>query len=365
MTITVAFRTDASFTIGSGHVFRCLTLADALKSKGANCHFLCREYPGHLLDIIRNRGHAATVISDGVADLSASDHAFPDALDYAWETDARQSRGVMEKLRPDWLVVDHYGIDERWEAALRMNDCKIMVIDDLADRKHLCHLLLDQNLGRSAEDYRPLVAKQCTVLTGPNFALIRTEFSELRPWSLHRRQQSQSIGRLLITMGGVDAPNATCKVLQALNSCSLPAECCITVAMGLKAQWINHVREFAKNMHWPTEVLVNVEDMAFRMGTSDLAIGAAGSTSWERCCVGLPTILIVLAQNQESGATALEVAGAAHLIGWVSDVDANLPLALKKLMTPGALSAMSTRAGATTDGHGAQRVLVAMGLKNV
>ena len=365
MTITVAFRTDASFTIGSGHVFRCLTLADALKSKGSNCHFLCREYPGHLLDVIRHRGHAATVISAGVADLSDSDHTFPNALDYAWETDARQSREVMEKLRPDWLVVDHYGIDERWEAALRMNDCKIMVIDDLADRKHFCHLLLDQNLGRSAEDYRPLVAKQCTVLTGPHFAIIRSEFSELRAWSLLRRQQSQQIGRLLISLGGVDVPNATCEVLQVLKACSLPAECGITVVMGLKAQWINQVRELATDMPWPTEVLVNVEDMAVRMGSSDLAIGAAGSTSWERCCMGLPTMLIVLAHNQEPGANALEAAGAAHLIGWVSDLGAKLPLVLNKLMSPGALSGMSKKASGTTDGRGTQRVLDAMGLKNV
>jgi UDP-2,4-diacetamido-2,4,6-trideoxy-beta-L-altropyranose hydrolase len=318
-----------------------------------------------LLDVIRDRGHAATVISTGLADLSASDHTFPNALDYAWETDARQSRKVMEKLRPDWLVVDHYGIDERWEAALRMNDCKIMVIDDLADRKHFCHLLLDQNLGRSADDYRTLVTKQCTVLTGPNFAIIRSEFSELRAWSLLRRQQSQQIGRLLISFGGVDAPNATCEVLQVLKACSLPAECRVTVVMGLNAQWINHVRELAKNMPWATEVLVNIEDMAVRMGSSDLAIGAAGGSSWERCCMGLPTMLIVLAQNQEPGAKALEAAGAAHLIGWVSDVGAKLPLVLNKLMRAGVLSGISTRASAATDGCGTQRVLAAMGLKNV
>lgn len=365
MTITVAFRTDASFTIGSGHVFRCLTLADALKAKGANCHFLCREYPGHLLDVIRYHGHAASVISPGAVNLSDSDYTVPKAQDYEWEIDARQSLEVMAKLRPDWLIVDHYGIDGRWEETIRVNDCKIMVIDDLADRKHFCHLLLDQNLGRSADDYRPLVAKQCTVLTGPHFALIRSEFSELREWSLHRRKQSQPVERLLISMGGVDAPNATCKVLQALKSCCLPAECRITVVMGLKAQWTNHVQEIAKNMPWPTEVLVNVEDMAARMGSSDLAIGAAGSTSWERCCMGLPTILIVLAQNQESGAKALEAAGAAHLVGWVSDIGAKLPLVFKKLMTTGALSAMSTRASATTDGQGAKRVLDAMGLNNV
>lgn len=365
MTITVAFRTDASFTIGSGHVFRCLTLADALKAKGANCHFLCREYPGHLVDVIRYRGHAATVISTRTEDRSGSDHTVPKAQDYAWEIDARQSLAVMENLRPDWLIVDHYDIDGRWEEAIRMDGCKIMVIDDLADRKHFCHLLLDQNLGRSADDYRPLVAKHCTVLTGPHFALIRSEFSELREWSLHRRQQSQPVQHLLISMGGVDVPNATCNVLQALKRCCLPADCRITVVMGLKAQWTNHVRAIAKNMPWPTEVLVNVEDMAARMGSSDLAIGAAGSTSWERCCMGLPTILIVLAQNQEPGAKALEAAGAAHLLGRVSDIGAKLPLVFKKLLTTGTLSAMSTSASATTDGQGAKRVLDAMGLNNV
>jgi len=365
MTITVAFRTDASSTIGSGHVFRCLTLADALKAKGANCHFFCRNYPGHLLDVIRHRGHTGTVISVGAEDSSASDHTFPQASDYAWQMDARQSLEAMEKLRPDWLIVDHYGIDHRWEEALQLHDCKIMVIDDLADRKHACHLLLDQNLGRSHEDYRTRVTKHCTVLTGPNFALMRPEFSEQRAWSLRRRQDCQAFGHLLIAMGGVDAPNASCKVLQVLKTCSLPPESRITVVMGLKAQWIKEVRHLAGGMPWPTEVVVNVDDMAVRMGTSDLAIGAAGSTSWERCCMGLPAMLIVLAQNQEPGAKALEAAGAADLIGRVSDIEAKLPLAFKSLMNVAVRSSMSTRASAIADGGGVRRVLEAMALNNV
>jgi spore coat polysaccharide biosynthesis predicted glycosyltransferase SpsG len=120
-------------------------------------------------------------------------------------------------------------------------------------------------------------------------------------------------------MGGVDQPNATGQVLQALKTCTLPTDCRITVAMGLAAPWLQNVQELAAQMPWPTEVVVNVSDMAQRMADSDLAVGAAGSTSWERCCLGLPTLMVVLAENQRYIAAALDRAGAAMALEFTND----------------------------------------------
>ena len=320
----IAFRTDASLQMGSGHVMRCLTLADALKAQGADCHFISREHPGHLLEVIRQRGYKANCLVAQVQQAQAAiknivneapgpqqEPAHTAWLGSTWQADAQETAAILATLQPDWLVVDHYALDQRWEEALAPYYRKLLVIDDLADRPHRCDLLLDQNLGRQPQDYAGLVPAHCQLLIGPHFALLRPEFAALRPYSLQRRQAQPALRQLLITMGGVDQPNATGQGLQALKTCALPADCRITVVMGPTAPWLQNVRELAAQMPWPTEVVVNVNDMAQRMAGSDLAIGAAGSTSWERCCLGLPTLMVVLADNQRGIASALDKTGAA------------------------------------------------------
>ena len=131
------------------------------------------------------------------------------------------------------------------------------------------------------------------------------EFAALRAYSLQRRARPQ-LRQLLITMGGVDKDNATGEVLTALRVCPLPADCQITVVMGTTAPWLSEVEQLARDMPWPTRVLVGVNDMARLMAESDLAIGAAGATSWERCCLGLPTAMFVLAENQKYAAWLLD-----------------------------------------------------------
>lgn len=373
----VAFRTDASLQMGSGHVMRCLTLADALKAQGADCHFISREHPGHLLEVIRQRGYKVNCLTAVVQPAQAAIKSIVKEapsqqqepvhaawLGSTWQTDAQETAAILADLQPDWLVLDHYALDQRWEEALAPHYRKLLVIDDLADRPHRCDLLLDQNLGSQPEHYAQWVPAHCRVLTGPHFALLRPEFAALRPYSLQRRRTQPALRQLLITMGGVDQPNATGQVLQALKTCILPADCRITVVMGLTAPWLQNVRELAAQMPWPTEVVVNVGDMARRMADSDLVIGAAGSTSWERCCLGLPTLMVVLAENQQAGAQALEAAHAAHLIRAVSDIATQLPLAVRELMDSDGQSRMSLAASAITNGQGVEKILKVMGLRN-
>ena len=363
--MTVAFRADASLDIGIGHVMRCLTLAEALHARGATCHFICREHPGHLLDNIRKRGFTAYALplcepdelSQDATETSQPAHAHWLGCD--WQTDARRTGEILSTLKPDWMVVDHYALDTRWEETLKVHYKKLLVIDDLADRSHACDLLLDQNLGRAAVDYANLVPEHCTVLTGPRFALLRPEFAALREYSLQRRE-SPALKHLLITMGGVDQPNATGQVLEALKTCPLPADCKITVVMGSKAPWLGQVREIAATMPWPTEVRHDISDMAQVMADSDLAIGAAGSTSWERCSLGLPALIVVLAENQWAGARALLTAGAALLVGEASAIRQQLMPALAPLLSDELLVNMSRCASNITNGQGSTRVVERM-----
>ncbi len=361
--MSVAFRVDASLDIGTGHVMRCLTLADALAASGAECRFICREHPGHLIEYIRNKGYVVHALPARAGLLTRTDETMqpPHAhwLGCNWETDAAQTKAALIHEQPDWLVLDHYALDARWENALQGCYRKLMVIDDLADRPHACDQLLDQNLGREPGDYQALVPKHCRCLIGPQYALLRTEFAALRACSLQRRQ-TPKLKRLLITMGGVDQPNATSKVLEALNACPLPSDCQITVVMGARAPWLNQVRSLAATMPWPTEVRVNISDMAQIMADSDLAIGAAGSTSWERCCIGLPTLLVMLADNQKEGALALQQRGAVRLIGEPDAIPHELTSIFPMLMEERSLADMSHAASAVTDGRGAFRVLERM-----
>lgn len=293
---------------------RCLTLADELRSHGAECHFLTRHHPGSLVSHIQSRGYSTHVLPLMATDTSPADNTQVTHAEWLGATqhqDAESSLRVLKNLHPECIVVDHYAIDAHWEHAMRPHCKTLMVIDDLADRSHDCDVLLDQTLGRNPLDYKPWVPDSCVVLCGTEYALLRPEFIALRPYSLQRRKRIHSAQNLLITMGGMDPGNATERVLDALFHCNFPSESQITVVMGSFAPWLAAVKDKAAQMPLRTRVLVSVNNMAELMAESDLAIGAAGSTSWERCCLGLPTLQVVLANNQRSIASALQQAGAA------------------------------------------------------
>jgi len=354
----VMFRTDASLQIGTGHVMRCLTLADALSVKEANCQFICREHSGNLIEFIRDKGYVTHTLPMGVAqEISGSEITHAHWLGTTQAQDAEACIPILAEQRPDWLIVDHYALDAGWERRLAPYCSKLMVIDDLADRSHVCNLLLDQTYGREASDYRFLVPRSCHLLCGSAYALLRPEFAVLRPYSLQRRTEPV-LCELLISMGGIDKDNVTGQVLQALRTSRLPLGCQITVVMGAIAPWLDDVRRLAQDMPWPTQVLVGISDMAQRMADCDLAIGAAGATSWERCCLGVPTIMLVLAENQLKVAQGLEQAGAAWLVNLPVYQNTQLRDKVVSLRDkPEQLLRMSKFAATLVDGAGVDTVL--------
>lgn len=363
----IAFRADASLQIGAGHVMRCLTLADALRARGARCSFVCRPHQGHLLALIEHRGHMALALPDLQAVVHQSNRYSEEHAQWLgtdWATDAQETQNALivqtGGQSVEWLVVDHYALDARWEEALRPLAKGIMIIDDLADRLHTCDLLLDQTFGRQAADYLPLVPQGCKLLCGSNYALLRPEFAALREYSIKRRVEPV-LNKLLITMGGVDKDNATGAVLRGLQNCSLPEDCRLTVVMGQTAPWLKDVQKLSSEMLWPTQILVGVDNMAQLMADSDLAIGAAGATSWERCCLGLPSIMLVVANNQLKVAKALEEVGAATLCMSGQGLKNQLAYLMDMFCNDiNKLTLLSDAASKVVDGTGVDAVLARM-----
>lgn len=336
----ILFRCDASLDIGTGHVMRCLTLAEAMRERGASCVFACRMHPGNLAGMLRERGFVVRelefVDSGNVA--AAASESSPGSQHQAWlgadwQTDARQVLAIIDGGPVDWLIVDHYALDHGWERAVRPACRRLMVIDDLADRRHDCDLLLDQNFGREAGDYAQLVPKHCKVLAGSRFVLLRPEFAALRPYSLGRRALGPP-RHLLVAMGGVDQSNATGEVLQALKRAGLPGDCRISIVLGPHAPWLAEVRALAEQMPWPTSVHVGITDISRLMAESDVAIGSGGGGTYERIFMGLPALLRPIAANQVQPLRTMADAGLFGFFEGPTDLLEKLETAVKCGVTP-------------------------------
>lgn len=330
--LRTAIRADASPGIGAGHVMRCLALARALGENGGHVRFVCRRMPATYRDMVRGAGHELVELEGD-----------------APEEAARALQGVPW----DWLIVDHYGLDARWERALRPRARRILAIDDLADRPHDCDALLDPNvLDPARGGYDGKVPQGCRLLLGPAYALLRPEFARLRASTAARRGP---VRRILVLMGGIDADNETGKAIRALARLGQqPLE--VDVAVGAEHPALEAIRAACRREGYRCHV--QSAEVAALMARADLAIGGCGSTSWERCCLGLPALCVILAANQARIAADLAARGAIVLLGEAADVgeDALAQALLGLVQDPQPLAAMSAAGLALTDGRGAARV---------
>lgn len=354
----IVIRTDASIRIGSGHVMRCLTLASLLRDKGGEVSFISRELPGHLCDYIEEKGYVLFRLpepkqNDGWLGISR-------------ETDAVQTVDILQQVKKnvDWLIVDHYGLDLSWEMVVRPYVRRIMVIDDLANRQHDCDLLLDQNLHNNLHlRYEGLVPSNCQKLLGPHYALLRPEFVITRS-SLRKREGI--VKRILIFFGGSDLSNETKKALQALLM--LEEDLITDVVVGGSNPHKEEIRSLCLQIK-NTNFHCQTENMAELMANADLAIGAGGSALWERCYLGLPSIVVVVADNQLEITNLLAKEGAILNLGWHHNVDSKeLAKALKTILKqPDKLKTMSQNALRVVGNHsGANQVAdVIMGWRDV
>jgi UDP-2,4-diacetamido-2,4,6-trideoxy-beta-L-altropyranose hydrolase len=336
---TAVFRFDAGAAMGGGHAMRCLTLAEAMMRAGWQCRFAVS--PETPLAVPKLRAHAAEY-----RELAG--------------TPADEPAEIGESLDGetcDLLLVDHYGRDAVFERACRAFAARIVAIDDLADRAHDADILIDQNLGRKAADYAGRIPAGCKVLAGPAYALLRPDFAARRDEVLTARHGRDGVNRILVSFGMTDPLGLTLVTLQALRDSGFAGR--VDAVIGGMALGLAEVHAVAAEMGGHMRVLSDVEDMAELMALADLAIGAGGSTSWERCALGLPALVAVVADNQREIAAALAEAGAARTVA----IDgggfrANL---LTELQTVGAdaalLKRMSAAAAAICDGLGCKRVM--------
>ena len=352
----VYFRTDASIQIGSGHVMRCLTLANYLNENGYKCEFICREHKGNLIEYIKIKGFKVSTLPN----TSKSSDRNLDYLSWLGESqdnDAKQCIEILGDSMPSWLIVDHYGIDYNWEKAIKKTCVKLFCIDDLADKAHYCDGLLDQTFGRSQNDYKTLVPKRCDIFTGSNFALLRPEFLNFRKSSILRRSNGL-LKKILINLGGVDKDNNTLLILEILEQIDDLDHINFTVVLGSSAPNILSVSNACKGHRYNIDLLVGVENIAEIMTNSDLAIGAAGATTWERCCLGLPTILLTIEKKQKYISSILSKQKIVLNISSIESIKSELPIHIKKCIANRNLLVNMTKSSiGLVDGMGAKRIL--------
>jgi UDP-2,4-diacetamido-2,4,6-trideoxy-beta-L-altropyranose hydrolase len=301
----IVFRVDASVNIGSGHVMRCLALAIGLRENGSVCCFVCREHPGNLLKYIEDQGFKVVALpivdknySKEVSDLNR----YSEWLGCHWSYDAICTKEFLDQFQPDWLIIDHYGLDIYAERILQRKGQKIMVIDDLANRHHKCDLLLDQNYFNSVTDrYKGIVPDKCTILLGPKYVLLRSEFTEYRQKASPRKGD---VKRVFICFGGTDPDNLTGLIIDAF---SLPLLNNLKVDVVIGSNNLN--RENLENRIFANSNInlhVQIDYIANLMSQADIAIGATGSTTWERMCLGLPALVIIAGENEKNIAIELD-----------------------------------------------------------
>ena len=289
----VYFRVDASIHIGSGHTIRCLTLAKQLQKSGYNIFFVIRPQSGDLSAYISELGFKVINLKriSTFRDPKSSDD-YKSWLQVTEIQDAKEFLSVA--VNAEIIIVDHYGINFAWEEFVKSRiTCKLIVIDDLV-RQHNVDMIIDQTYGTDANEYF-LKSVVKFVLAGSKYALLKDQFSLSHKLAFEERKTNDT-HKLMISMGGVDKPNTTLAVLETLSSREKKFN--TTVLLSERAPHFNSVSSFCKkNQDWVKHISFS-ENMANVMLNHTIAIGAAGSTSWERACMGLPSIIIPLAINQ-------------------------------------------------------------------
>lgn len=349
----IAFRVDASQRIGTGHFMRCLTLADTLKQRGAQVRFVSRHMPEHLQDMLAAKGLEFILLNSIQREAVSNDLSHGHWLGTTQEADARDAIHALSDQAWDWLVVDHYALDIRWESVLRQTAKNILVIDDIADRRHDCDALLDQNFyvdmnGR----YAGQVPRFCRLLFGPRYALLRDEFRQL-----HQRIKSRTgpVKRVLVFFGGADADNNTARAIDALANIRTDG---LNVDVVIGAQHPQREQIETTCARYDFACHVQTDRMAELMAAADLAIGAGGSAIWERCCLGLPTLTICVADNQQKQIVDAASEGLLYAPELKDDLNFVIKRHVSALMENSCLRQVISRNGMRfVDGKGVSRVV--------
>jgi UDP-2,4-diacetamido-2,4,6-trideoxy-beta-L-altropyranose hydrolase len=361
--LKIAIRVDASSQIGTGHFMRCVTLADALKQRGAQICFISRHLPNHLKSMLAAKRHEFVQLNSNSSEVEAIADGLTHShwLGVSQHADAQDSIQALSDQAWDWLIVDHYALDGRWESALRKTSKNILVIDDIADRQHDCDILLDMNYYADMESrYIDKVPTHCQFFFGPRYALLRDEFRQM-----HKSIKSRSgpVKRILVFFGGVDAENYTGRAIEALSKIDIP-DLHVDVIIGSQHPCCEQIKAEIKQHKFICHV--QTDKMAELMASADLAIGAGGGATWERCCLGLPTLTVCTAVNQQK-----QIADAAqegflcapsHVTDWASVINIHL---MSLIDNEHLRFLISSRALQAVDGRGVLRIAGVLGCSGI
>ncbi|KAB0499757.1 UDP-2,4-diacetamido-2,4,6-trideoxy-beta-L-altropyranose hydrolase [Pseudomonas vancouverensis] len=346
----VLIRADASPTIGSGHIARCLTLARVLRRQGSHVAFACRVLPNHRLDALRAEGFETFALPGRYPDEDP-DQAIESML--PWQADIAALASVLaDQPAFDWVIVDHYGLDHHWQSAARRWATHIAAVDDLATRTYSVDLLLNQNLSGTADAYRSLLPQGCRTLFGPRHALLRDEFCcpaiEIKPVAR----------RVLVNFGGFDAAMQTRHAMLALQDFH---ELEVDFVAGAENPAWDRMQSLVESR--PNWRLHRFVDNFYQMMTeADLFIGAGGGTSWERAALGLPTICIAVSNNQQANGEVMAASGCHVFMGARDQVSVEqLRQAVGFVAcNQGLRQSLAQRSRLLVDGRGVQRVAAAL-----
>lgn len=317
MTSKIIFRVDSSLKIATGHVMRCLTLANALKNSQVEIIFICRDLEGNIIDRIKQSNFIVKILPKPNKPITlAPENPYLEWLEVSLSEDIKQTKEIISKLETKpTLIIDHYAIDEIWENEIREFIDKIIVIDDLANRKHNCDILIDQNLYHNYQNrYDDLVPKNCQKFLGPEYAILREQFFKIKP------RKRTEVKNILVCFGGIDPDNIILKAVKAIIEAKKTLKINFNViVVGAKNNYQEEIKQICGENKFRYKNYV--DNMADSMHWSDLAIGAGGSMSWERCYMNLPAIVISFAENQIEICQTLDDRGVTKYLGRSEEVE--------------------------------------------
>ena len=356
--MNIAFRVDASYEIGSGHIVRSLVLADTIASRGCSVVFVCRILDGHLISLIRSRGFEVVVL--GIRARSTKSATTTDWLGVSQQDDAKHTIENLKDRLIDILFVDHYSLDTEWETLIRPHVDSVVVIDDLANRDHNCDFLIDQNFRNDDFScYESLIPNTCKTLLGLRYAILAPVYKDLRQAIPTR---SGIINRVLVYFGGTDWQNMTTLALKALSQDEF-SYLEVDVVVGSNYPFLSDLQKLISKRP-KTNFYQSLPSLARLMSVADIAIGAGGTTLWERMSMGLPALVISLADNQLRSCEALQKENLIHYLGNYNDMSEGLltKYLRERICGPEDNYNLSMRISEYVDGLGALRIVRAMEL---
>ena len=314
----VAFRVDASFKIGLGHIMRCQILASELKGRGFQCYFFCRHMTPKFKKNLLNEGHQINIINNGKKEKYDQNNLYESWLECSQNSDFKQ---FSQKVTPKFelFFIDHYSLDIYWERLVRDYTKILIVIDDLASRKHECDYLIDQNLNEALDTrYEKLVNHDCQKLLGTEYVILNNEFAKLRC----KKRKKKKVENILIFYGGADPTGETLRVVKILDKYfryDIFWEK-LFVVVGLLNQDADEIQSICKRLP-RTSFYINTPSMPKLIKDSDVALCAGGTFTWERFCLGLPGYVTTIAENQVKIILYLTKRRLTHYVGHYTSIN--------------------------------------------